>query len=128
MRAMLTKERLAEEAERMRRVPGIYFGEESDGRRAKVSGTGIDVWEIVRDWQAWGSDFDELCHGKDWLAPEQLRAALNYYALFSEEIDRYIWVDAKTAEILEKYTPLVPPWPATMIEEFKAAGLWEDRT
>jgi uncharacterized protein (DUF433 family) len=128
MRAMLTKERLAEEAERMRRVPGIYFGEERDGRRAKVSGAGIDVWEVINAWQAWGRDFNELCRGMDWLTREQHRAALDYYKLYPAEIDRFIWENDKTFEILSKYAPVVPPWPPAMIDEFKAAGLWEDRT
>ena len=87
---MITAERLALEAERLRRVPGIYFGNESDGRRAKIAGTGIDVWEIINDWNWFGRDFDVLCYEKNWLTPDQLRAALNYYALYPEEIDQFI--------------------------------------
>ena len=103
-------------AERLRRVPGIYFGNEHDGRRAKVAGTGIDVWEIINDWNWFGRDFDVLCYEKDWLTPDQLRAALNYYALYPEEIDQFI---AENEEALEKIETIeldefVEPLPAVI--------------
>src|SRR5215471_20645070 len=41
---------LLEEALRMRQCPGIYFADEPSGRTAKVGGTGLGVWEVVRDF------------------------------------------------------------------------------
>ena len=35
------------EAERMKKVPGIIFVEGPAGRRARVGGTGLEVFEIV---------------------------------------------------------------------------------
>jgi hypothetical protein len=40
-------ERLADEALRMRRFPGIVFRGPEHRRRASVAGTGMDVWEVV---------------------------------------------------------------------------------
>ena len=41
---------LIEEGLRMRDCPGIYFATEPSGRTAKVSGTGLGVWEVLRDF------------------------------------------------------------------------------
>src|SRR3989442_11212992 len=40
---------LLEEALRMRQCPGIYFADEPSGRTAKIGGTGLGVWEVLRD-------------------------------------------------------------------------------
>src|SRR5262249_61852567 len=45
---------LIEEALRMRACPGIYFADETGGREAKVSGTGLAGWGVVRDFVAAG--------------------------------------------------------------------------
>ncbi|MGH7433123.1 MAG: hypothetical protein ACREJL_05160, partial [Candidatus Methylomirabilales bacterium] len=47
---------LIEEALRMRECPGIYFADEPAGREAKVAGTGLAVWEVIRDYLAAGKD------------------------------------------------------------------------
>jgi len=77
---------LIEEAIRMSRAPGIVFVDARDGRRAAVAFTGLEVWEIIRfwkahrDWEVLRSEFEELTE-------PQLRAAVNYYALYPQEID-----------------------------------------
>ena len=77
---------LIEEAIRMSRAPGIVFVDARDGRRAAIAFSGLEVWEIIRfwkahrDWEVLRSEFEELTE-------PQLRAAVNYYALYSEEID-----------------------------------------
>ena len=38
---------LLEEAIRAHRCPGIVFSEGVSGKRAKIAGTGIEVWEII---------------------------------------------------------------------------------
>src|SRR5262249_10267104 len=50
---------LLEEALRMRQCPGIFFAEEPSGRTAKIGGTGLAVWEIMRDY-AKDQDADRL--------------------------------------------------------------------
>jgi uncharacterized protein (DUF433 family) len=34
----------------MRERPGIYFAPEPAGRTAKIAGTGLAVWEVLRDY------------------------------------------------------------------------------
>ncbi|HET9922958.1 MAG TPA: hypothetical protein VFS98_02450, partial [Methylomirabilota bacterium] len=41
---------LIEEGIRMRECPGIYFASEPAGRTAKIAGTGLAVWEVLRDY------------------------------------------------------------------------------
>jgi hypothetical protein len=49
---------LLDEALRMREVPGVYFANEPAGREAKVAGTGLGVWEVIRDYLAAGKKLD----------------------------------------------------------------------
>ena len=84
---------LLTEAIRMRRAPGIGFADSVTGRRPVVAGTGLDVWEVVATWQALGRDETKLREAYGWLTPAQLRAALGYYRLYPEEIDRRIALD-----------------------------------
>ncbi len=102
----MTTEALSE-AEKMRRVPGIFFMEEPTGRCAKVMGTGLGVWEIVEDYLGWGQDFGELADYYDWLSREQLEAAIRYWREFPEEIEERIAGE-------DQWTP----------EEFYAAHPW----
>jgi uncharacterized protein (DUF433 family) len=78
------------EAEKMARVPGIYFADGAAGRRAKIGGTGISVWQIIEAYHEWGDDRAVLYDEMDWLMPEQLDAALRYYAALSGEIDDWV--------------------------------------
>src|SRR5690349_4476475 len=78
------------EAERMRRVPGIVFVDGATGRRARVAGSGIEVFEVAwvyRARQSWDGTrewFDRI------LTDEQLAAARAYYVAFPDEIDAIV--------------------------------------
>jgi uncharacterized protein (DUF433 family) len=96
---------LLEEGLRMRLCPGIYFADEPSGRTAKVGGTGLGVWEVLRDFcrdkdlAALGQAFSELSQA-------QLTAALMYYRRYPEEIQRQVHANARlTPEVLEKEFP-----------------------
>ncbi len=81
---------LLEEAIRLRRCPGIYFADEPAGREAKVSGTGLGVWEVMRDYLDLEGDEKKL---KKWLphvGARELKAAQLYYGRYREEIDAAI--------------------------------------
>ncbi|MBN1425228.1 DUF433 domain-containing protein [Candidatus Fermentibacteria bacterium] len=82
-----TTAELLTEAIRMRRAPGVIFADGQMGRRALVSGTGLEVWEIVATWKEGGCSFQALREDHEWLSEAQLRAALSYYELYPEEID-----------------------------------------
>jgi uncharacterized protein (DUF433 family) len=75
------------EAVKMKNCPGIIFADGPTGRRARVSGTGIDVWEIAAAFKEAGENYNELQKVYHWLSEPQLRSALSYYALYPEEVD-----------------------------------------
>ena len=78
-------EALAEEALKARRFPGIAFRGDDWDRRAWMTGSALDVWEIVRAYQECGS-VDELA-GQGGLSERQTKLALAYYLHYPEEID-----------------------------------------
>jgi uncharacterized protein (DUF433 family) len=81
---------LMEEALKMRRCPGIIFAEGPTGRRARIAGTGIEVWEIAAAHRSVGRSLKRLRKAYSWLSPHQLEAALRYHAAYPEEIDGLI--------------------------------------
>jgi uncharacterized protein (DUF433 family) len=101
---------LLSEAIKMRRCPGIVLSEGVSGRRARVAGTGIEVWEIVANYQSLDEDFARLKKAFHWLTSDQLRTALGYYTAYPGEIDELIarnqgW-DSQT---IKKRHPLMAP-------------------
>ncbi len=78
---------LLREGMRMRRVPGIFFVDGLDSRRATIAGTGLEVWEVIATHKSVGEDYGELEKSYPWLSRMQLLAALSYYELYPEEID-----------------------------------------
>jgi uncharacterized protein (DUF433 family) len=78
------------EAVKMKNCPGIIFADGPTGRRARVSGTGIEVWEIVATFKGMSEKYGALKKAYHWLSEAQLRSALSYYALYPEEIDARI--------------------------------------
>jgi uncharacterized protein (DUF433 family) len=77
---------LLAEGVKMRRIPGIVFADSPSGRVARISGTGLAVWELVAEFQALGQEWGRLRQAFHWLSEAQLRAALAYAAAYPEEI------------------------------------------
>ncbi len=98
-------EALAEEAMRMRMFPGIAFKGEDWERRAWVSASALDVWQIVEAHQDIGSIEKMAAAGA--ASARQIRLALAYYERFPEEIDAAIAEDRRTIEELEEEFPFV---------------------
>lgn len=97
---------LLEEALRMRVCPGIYFADEPAGREAKVAGTGLGVWEIIRDYQAEQGNAEEVKEAVPQVGDAGLKAALLYYKKYPEEIDAEIADNAAlTPESVEAKFP-----------------------
>ena len=86
------------EAVKMRRCPGIIFSDGPSGRRVKIAGTGIDVWEFIASFKSLDENYEKLKKSYHWLNDQQFRAALSYYALYPDEIDEKI---ARNEEITE---------------------------
>lgn len=81
---------LLEEALKMRRCPGVIFSDGVTGRRARVAGTGVEVWEVVNEYRIVNEDVEALKKAIPHLSERQLVAALNYGRAYSEEIDALI--------------------------------------
>ncbi len=81
---------LLEEALKMRRCPGVIFSEGVSGRRARIAGTGVEVWEVIYEYHIVGKDAEALRKALPHLTERQLIAALNYYRSYPEEIDELI--------------------------------------
>ena len=81
---------LLTEAIKMRRCPGIVFADGVSGRRARIAGTGLEVWEIIATYKGVNERFKRLRKAYHWLTEQQLRAAIGYYTTYPEEINRQI--------------------------------------
>jgi uncharacterized protein (DUF433 family) len=93
-------ERYVEEGLRLEDHPGIYFMDEPAGRRAKVGGTGLSVWEVIETVQ---DNDGSTAAAADYLAvPERfVIAASRYYADYPAEIDEWIRENDRLYEIEE---------------------------
>lgn len=100
---------LLEEAVKIHRCPGIVFTEGVRGRRARVAGTGIEVWEIVATYRSVGKDPKRLRKAYHWLTDQQIQSALGYYKAYPEEINCLIAEkETWTQERLHKRYPFLP--------------------
>ena len=103
----MTKE-LLEEAVKMHRCPGIVFSEGVNGKRARIAGTGLEVWEVIANYKSVGENFERLKTAYHWLAELQLRAALGYYHAYSDEIEQLIdQNESWTTDSIRKRHPLL---------------------
>lgn len=96
---------LIEEGIRMRECPGIYFASEPAGRTAKIAGTGLAVWEVLRDYVR-DQDTEGLRQAFGQLSQSQIMAALMYFGHYPEEIRREVEANAAlTPEVLAQRFP-----------------------
>lgn len=98
-------EGLAEEALHMRLFPGVSFRGADWERRAWVSGTALDVWQIVDAYRDIGS-VESMVEGGS-ANERQIRLALDYYDRFPEEIDAAILENRRPIEQLEEEFPFI---------------------
>ena len=89
----------------MRQCPGIYFADEVLGREAKVSGTGLGVWEVIQRYQAVKGNEKRLHKALPHVGAVGLRAALLYYRQYPREIDEAIAENVLAFEALEARYP-----------------------
>lgn len=96
---------LLEEALRMRECPGIYFADEASGRTAKIGGTGLAVWEVLRDFTE-DQDPERIRKAFPQLSQAQVTAALMYYKRHRDEVRSKVQVNAAlTPDAIEKRYP-----------------------
>lgn len=98
------------ETKKMRRVPGIVFADGVAGRRARIAGTGIEVFEVIGSYKSVGDDWEALREAYHWLTEDQLRAALVYYEAYPDEIEeRLAREDSLTPERVWAAHPFMKP-------------------
>jgi uncharacterized protein (DUF433 family) len=96
---------LLEEALRMRQCPGIYFADEPSGRTAKIGGTGLAVWEVMREFTR-DTASKRMRRAFPQLSQAQLTAAVMYYRRYPEEVQREINANvALTPDAIERQYP-----------------------
>jgi hypothetical protein len=82
-------ERYLDEGLRQDDHRGILFVDEAAGRRARVGGTGLDVWEVMSVVKANNGSIAESASYLE--VPERvIAAATGYYAEYTYEIDAWI--------------------------------------
>jgi len=96
------------EAIKMRRVPGILFADGATGRRARVGGTGIEVFEVIDRYEGVGRDRLRLQQLFHWLDPHQIQQALDYYEAFPEDIRPYLLTEEEEIAAMEKLWREIP--------------------
>ena len=92
----------------MRQCPGIYFVSEPGGRTAKVAGTGLAVWEILRDFLG-DQHAERVREAFPQLSQSQLTAALIYFKRHSDEIRQEVEANAALTpeELQQRYPGLI---------------------
>src|ERR1700685_4107061 len=93
-------QRYVEEGLRMDEHPLIRFADGPAGRRARLTGTGKDVWEViatVRDNDGDAAETARYLEVPLGLVP----AAISYYGAYTGEIDQ--WIDGNAQEAAEAH-------------------------
>ena len=91
-------QRYIEEGLRMDEHPLIRFAEGPAGRRARLAGTGKDVWEVIATVRDNGGDATETARYLE-ISLGLVQAAITYYGAYQNEIDQ--WIDANEQESAE---------------------------
>jgi hypothetical protein len=89
-------QRYVEEGLRMDEHPLIRFAEGPAGRRARLMGTGKDVWEVIATVRDNGGDIAEAARYLE-IPVGLVQAAVTYYGAYTDEIDQWIEVNAQEA-------------------------------
>jgi len=96
---------LLDEALRMRQCPGIYFADEPSGRTAKIGGTRLAVWEVVREFTT-DRNSARIREAFPQLSQAQVTAALMYYSRYRDDVQSKIDANAAlTPESIERRYP-----------------------
>jgi hypothetical protein len=81
----------------MEEHPLVRFVDGPAGRRARLVGSGLDVWEVVSVARDNGGDVVAVAEYLD--VPQGLvQAAVAYYGAFAEEIDDWIEINTRESE------------------------------
>ena len=80
--------------------PLVRFADGPAGRRARLVGTGKDVWEVIATVHDNGGDLAETARYLE-IPLGLVQAAVTYYGAYQDEIDE--WVQLNAQEAAEAY-------------------------
>lgn len=89
-------QRYVEEGLRMDEHPLVRFAEGPAGRRARLLGTGKDVWEVIATVRDNDGDIAEAARYLE-MPLGLVQAAVSYYGAYPEEIDQWISLNEQEA-------------------------------
>ncbi len=89
-------QRYVEEGLRMDEHPLIRFAEGPAGRRARLAGTGKDVWEVIATVRDNGGDAAETARYLE-IPLGLIQAAITYYGAYQNEVDQWIETNEQEA-------------------------------
>ena len=89
-------QRYVEEGLRMDEHPLVRFAEGPAGRRARLLGTGKDVWEVIATVRDNDGDINEAARYLE-MPLGLVQAAVSYYGAYPEEIDQWIGLNEREA-------------------------------
>jgi uncharacterized protein (DUF433 family) len=102
------------EAVKLRYVPGIVFADGATGRRARVGGTGIEVFEVIGLYEAVDRNRQKLQENLPQLNPHQIDMAISYYEAYPNDIRPYLLTEEEEIAAIEAFweaNPSArPPW------------------
>ena len=99
-------EALTEEAARMRRFPGIGFRDDGPDRRAWLTASGLDVWEVVTLLRSGRTDA-QLVEDHRHLTTASLDLARAYLESYPEEIDELVVENSRPLHELRQLYPFI---------------------
>jgi uncharacterized protein (DUF433 family) len=89
-------QRYVEEGLRMDEHPLVRFADGPSGRRARLIGTGLDVWEVIATVRDNDGDAAEAARYLE-IPLGLVQAAIAYYGVYTSEIDQSIDLNEQEA-------------------------------
>ena len=93
-------QRYVEEGLRMDEHPLVRFADGPAGRRARLAGTGKDVWEVIATVRDNDGDAAEAARYLE-MPLGLVQAAVTYYGAYRDEIDQ--WIESNEQEAAEAH-------------------------
>src|SRR5258708_33307170 len=93
-------QRYVEEGLRMDEHPLVRFAEGPAGRRARLVGTGKDIWEVIAAVRDNDGDAAETARYLE-IPLGLVQAAITYYGAYADEIDQ--WIEANEQEAADAH-------------------------
>jgi len=101
-------QQMISEGIKMLRVPGIVFADGATGRRARIAGTGIEVFEVIYAYEAFNHDKAKVKQDLSQLEMFQIDAAVAYYEAYPEEISFHLKSDEQAQAEMEALWAEIP--------------------